>query len=108
LLPIGAMPETHRPSPGSQLRLGRAGQAFDTPPAPTLETLFTEARSQNGWQDRPLPEGMAQALYALARWAPTSANCNPGRFVFLTSAQAKERLRPALSSGNLANTMARR
>ena len=37
---------------------------------------------------------------------PTSANCSPARFLFLRTKEAKERLAPALSSGNLAKTMA--
>ncbi|MGH6959985.1 MAG: malonic semialdehyde reductase, partial [Dongiaceae bacterium] len=36
---------------------------------------------------------------------PTSANCSPMRVVFVKSAAAKERLRPALSEGNLPQTM---
>ncbi|MFO1426263.1 MAG: malonic semialdehyde reductase [Steroidobacteraceae bacterium] len=44
-------------------------------------------------------------MYELAKLAPTSANGQPGRFVFLTSPESKQRLRPALSSGNLAKTM---
>jgi 3-hydroxypropanoate dehydrogenase len=83
----------------------------DTPEARALDdaaqaTLFTEARSQNGWLDIPLPDGTAQRLYELAKWGPTSGNCLPGRFVFLQSPEAKERLRPALSKGNLDKTMA--
>ena len=39
------------------------------------------------------------------RWGPTSVNANPARFLFLRSREAKERLRPALSSGNLEKTM---
>ena len=38
--------------------------------------------------------------------APTSANCSPARFVFVRSEAAKEKLRPALSAGNLDKTMA--
>ncbi len=34
---------------------------------------------------------------------PTSANCSPARIVFIRTAEGKERLRPALSSGNLQN-----
>lgn len=37
---------------------------------------------------------------------PTSANCCPMRIAFLRSPAAKERLRPALSQGNLAKTLA--
>ena len=35
------------------------------------------------------------------KWGPTTANSQPQRIVFLRSAQAKERLAPALSKTNL-------
>jgi len=38
--------------------------------------------------------------------APTSANCSPARIVFVTTPEAKERLKPALMEGNVAKTMA--
>ena len=44
-------------------------------------------------------------MYALLRMGPTSANCSPARFLFLRTAEAKERLRPALSAGNVDKTM---
>jgi 3-hydroxypropanoate dehydrogenase len=75
-------------------------------PEPTLEMLFTKARSQNAWAATPLPDGIAERLYDLVKWGPTSANCSPARFIFVKSAAGKEKLRPALSSGNLAKTMA--
>ena len=40
------------------------------------------------------------------KWGPTSANSSPARFVFVRSAEAKEKLRPALSAGNVDKTMA--
>jgi 3-hydroxypropanoate dehydrogenase len=36
---------------------------------------------------------------------PTSANCSPARILFVKSDAAKERLKPHLSSGNVAKTM---
>jgi len=39
------------------------------------------------------------------KMAPTSMNTQPARFVFLRTAAAKERLRPALSRGNVDKTM---
>jgi len=72
----------------------------------SLDTLFREARTQNGWLDRPVSDEQLRAIYDLLKMAPTSANSQPGRFVFLRSAQAKARLRPALSPGNLDKTMA--
>lgn len=71
----------------------------------TVARLFTEARSQNGWQDRAVPDQTLRDLWDILKFGPTSANCSPGRFVFVTTAAAKERLRPALSGGNLDKTM---
>jgi 3-hydroxypropanoate dehydrogenase len=70
-----------------------------------LSTLFTEARTHNGWIDKPVEDALLRDLYDLTKMGPTSANCSPGRFVFIRSADAKEKLRPALSSGNLEKTM---
>ena len=81
-------------------------KAFAGLDAEALDTLFLTARSQNGWRDEPLPEGTATRLYDLVKMGPTSANCSPARFIFVESPDAKEKLRPALSSGNLEKTMA--
>ena len=71
-----------------------------------LDLLFRKARTHNAFLDRPVPETTLRALYDLLKWAPTSANSSPARFVFITSDAARERLRPALSPGNLEKTMA--
>ncbi|NMP27045.1 malonic semialdehyde reductase [Rahnella sp. SAP-1] len=73
--------------------------------ASTLATLFTEARTHNAWQDRPVSDELLQQAYDLARMGPTSANCCPLRVVFIRSPQAKQQLAPALSSGNLQKTL---
>jgi len=74
--------------------------------AATLDLLFNKARTRNGWTDKPLPAGMLEEIWNLTRMAPTSANCSPARIVFVTSPQAKEKLRPALMEGNVAKVMA--
>lgn len=71
-----------------------------------LDTIFRKARTHNGWQDKPVSDETLHHLYELMKWGPTSANCSPARILFLRSKEAKERLQPALSSGNLAKTMA--
>ncbi|RQM38134.1 malonic semialdehyde reductase [Erwinia psidii] len=71
-----------------------------------LETLFTAARTHNGWQDRPVTDEQIHALYNLVKMGPTSANCSPARFCFVRSVVGKEKLQPTLSSGNLAKTLA--
>ncbi|MCW8060526.1 malonic semialdehyde reductase [Agrobacterium tumefaciens] len=70
-----------------------------------LDLLFREARTHNGWTDRPVSDDELEDIYALARMGPTSANCSPARFVFVRTVEGKEKLRPALSSGNLEKTM---
>ncbi|AKP32192.1 malonic semialdehyde reductase [Yersinia aleksiciae] len=74
-------------------------------PPEALATLFTEARTHNGWLDKPVDDALLAQAYELARMGPTSANCCPARFVFIRSPEAKARLKPALSSGNLDKTL---
>ena len=75
-------------------------------PDEALGQIFLEARTYNGWLDKPVTEEQLRQLYDLMKWGPTSANGSPGRFVFIRSPEAKERLRPALSAGNVDKTMA--
>jgi Nitroreductase len=71
-----------------------------------LDLLFLNARTHNGWQDRPVDDAVLRRVWDLARMGPTSANCSPARIVFAVSAEAKEKLRPALLIGNVDKTMA--
>jgi 3-hydroxypropanoate dehydrogenase len=71
-----------------------------------LKLLFLDARTHNGWLDRAVDDDTLRRLYELARMPPTAANSNPLRLVFVKSAAAKERLRPALAPGNVDKTMA--
>ena len=70
-----------------------------------LDLLFRNARTHNSWTDEPVPDAVLRQAYELARMAPTSANSSPMRIAFVRSKEAKERLRPALSQGNLEKTM---
>lgn len=70
-----------------------------------LDTIFRAARTHNVWTDKPVSEITLRALYDLMRWGPTSANCSPARIVFVRSKEAKQKLAPALSAGNLDKTM---
>lgn len=71
-----------------------------------LDALFRQARTHNAWSDQTVTDDDLRAIFELAKMGPTSANCSPARFVFVRTAEGKEKLRPALSSGNLAKTMA--
>lgn len=74
-------------------------------PAAALDQIFRTARTHNSFAG-PITDDDLRAIYDLAKWGPTTANSCPARFVFVRSAAAKETLRPALSAGNLAKTMA--
>ncbi len=63
--------------------------------------LFLDARTPQSWSERPVSAAILHQLYELTRLAPTAFNGSPARFVFLTTPEAKERLRPALTKGNL-------
>lgn len=66
----------------------------------SLDTLFRNARTHNGWQDKPVSDDLLRQIYDLMKWAPTSANSNPARIIFVKSAAAKQRLLPAMLPGN--------
>lgn len=70
-----------------------------------LDQLFRKARTHSVWLDRPVSDETLYALYDLVKWAPTSANTNPARFLFLRTQRAKERLLPALAPGNVEKVM---
>lgn len=71
-----------------------------------LDTVFRTARTHRAWRDTPVSPALLMAVYDLMRWAPTSANTNPVRIVFVVSPAAKARLKPCLSPGNVDKTMA--
>jgi len=71
-----------------------------------LNELFRDARTKWEYADREVTDEELKALYDLVKMGPTSANSSPARFVFVRSAEGKEKLKPALSAGNLEKTMA--
>ncbi|MFT6653289.1 MAG: 3-hydroxypropanoate dehydrogenase [Marinomonas primoryensis] len=70
-----------------------------------LDLIFRSARTYNAWQDRGIPRSVMEEVYELAKMGPTSANCCPARFVFVSSTEAKAKLQPCLAEGNVAKTM---
>jgi 3-hydroxypropanoate dehydrogenase len=73
--------------------------------ADALNQLFGNARTHNFWKDAPVSDDVLQAVYEQTKWAPTSANCSPARFVFVKSPEAKAKLAPALDAGNREKTL---
>ena len=68
--------------------------------------LFEEARTHQAWTTRPAPDDLLIELYRRLRWAPTSINSNPGRFLFVKSPEAKRRLAAHLKPTNVEKALA--
>lgn len=73
--------------------------------ASALATLFTDARTHSAWLDAPVSDKQLRDIYDMVRLGPTSANCSPARLLFVRTPDAKARLLPALSSGNVEKTL---
>ncbi|CDN87412.1 malonic semialdehyde reductase [Hydrogenophaga intermedia] len=69
-----------------------------------IDTIFRQARTANGFLDKPVSMDLLKQVYELAALGPTSMNTQPTRYVFLQSKEARERLLPAMSPGNLDKT----
>jgi 3-hydroxypropanoate dehydrogenase len=67
----------------------------------SLNQLFHEARTQNGFLPDPVPIELLKEVYALTAMGPTSANSSPARFIFVTTPEGKERLLRAVAPGNV-------
>lgn len=70
-----------------------------------LHKIFLDARTHNHWLHKPVDDALLRDIYDLAKMAPTSANCQPLRVVFVKTPEAKARLKPFLAAGNLEKTM---
>ena len=70
-----------------------------------LDKILRDARTHNRFQDRPVTDDQLRAIHEIMKWGPTSANSQPARIIFVRTPEGKEKLRPALSSGNTAKTM---
>ncbi|MDO9198074.1 malonic semialdehyde reductase [Rhodoferax sp.] len=69
-----------------------------------LDQIFLNARTANGFLDKPVPVSLLQEAYDIAKMGATSMNSQPTRYVFLNTPEARARLLPALSPGNVDKT----
>jgi 3-hydroxypropanoate dehydrogenase len=69
-----------------------------------LDQLFIKARTPIGFTDQPVPADLLQQVYDIAKMGATSMNTQPARYTFLSSPEARARLIPALSPGNIEKT----
>ena len=62
-------------------------------PDPALDQLFRTARSYYAFLDTPVSDDTLRQLYDVMKWAPTSGNLSPARFLFLRSLGGEETAR---------------
>jgi 3-hydroxypropanoate dehydrogenase len=67
----------------------------------STEQLFTEARTQNGYQPGAVSDDTLRQIYELMKWGPTAANSGPARLIFVRSPAAKDKLLGCVSPGNV-------
>ena len=78
---------------------------MNSTPASAFDLAFVAARTYPKFSDRPVPDETLRAVYEMAKWGPTASNCQPARYVFVRSAEAKETLRACLAPGNVDKAM---
>ncbi|MDR3375482.1 MAG: malonic semialdehyde reductase [Ancalomicrobiaceae bacterium] len=71
-----------------------------------LAQLFSGARTFNYFLDKPVATETLLEATRLAEFGPTEANTLPGRFLILTSSEAKAKIGPLMSGNNQAKTLA--
>ena len=71
----------------------------------SLDLHFRKARTNSKWLGQSVSDQTLRDLYDLMKFGPASMNCAPARILFLRAREAKERLKPALTAGNVEKTM---
>jgi 3-hydroxypropanoate dehydrogenase len=74
--------------------------------ADAQDLLFRQARTATAFTDQPVSAAQIHEIYNLIRLGPTALNSQPLRILLLTTASARARLLPHMSSGNRAKTAA--
>ena len=59
--------------------------------AEDLDLIFRAARTQNGWQAKPVSDEQSRELYELMKWRPTTMNTCPARMLFLRAPGSSSR-----------------
>lgn len=70
-------------------------------PETVADQVFRNARTFNGYVDRPVPADTLHALYDIYKWGPTSTNQQPQRIIWCTTDEAKRQLASHCFAGNV-------
>jgi 3-hydroxypropanoate dehydrogenase len=68
--------------------------------------LFTDARTANSFAPTPVTDADLTAIWDLAKWAPTAANTQPLRVLYVRAGAGRDRLLEHMADGNKAKTAA--
>lgn len=66
--------------------------------------LLTDARTATSFADVPVSDQDLAEIWSLAKWAPTAANTQPMRVLYVRSEDGKRRLVSQMAEGNQAKT----
>lgn len=66
--------------------------------------LFTEARTANSFAPTPVSDEELASIWELAKWAPTAANTQPMRVLYVRPGDGRDRLVAHMSEGNQVKT----
>ena len=80
---------------------GRISRLLDD----AIDLILRDARSHYAWTDKPIPDGLLEAIYEITINGATSMNTLPARFVFVKSPEGKERLAKSLKPQNVPKMM---
>lgn len=73
--------------------------------ADSLDLILTGARTHHAWTDRPVSDDLLHEIIEIVLAGPTSMNSLPARFVFVKTAEGKERLAKSLKPANVPKMM---
>lgn len=66
--------------------------------------LFTEAKTAYKFREEPVGDDRLRAVYELFKWAPTSANINPMRILYVRTEDGRRRLLDGVAPPNKEQT----
>lgn len=72
----------------------------------SIATLFTRAATASSFASTPVTDDELRSIWELAKWAPTAANFQPMRVLFVQSAAGREALVSRMNEGNREKTLA--
>ena len=97
--PSSNTPDTTRDT--AQLAVRALRERCPSLTADAIDVILGDARSHYAWTDKPVPKALLEQIYAITAAGPTSMNCCPARFVYVTSDAGKDRLAKALKDKNI-------